>query len=134
MFGKKKGAPVGNKNAQGKHYNRTGLTDGRVLGTAVGALGGPVFSGVHGVVRGARGAKSRAGSAFLGGAAAGAAGGALAGAVLGLGGSGSVVPLSVLGAAAAGTLNGGVHKIGHALGRSHYENAIDTGKRKRGLK
>ena len=126
MFGKKKGAPIGNHNAQGRH-NSTGLTNGRVLGV-VGGMAGPVFSGTHGLIRGAKGAKSRSGSAALGGAIVGGVGGALAGAALG-DDSGALATAS---AGVVGGINGGVHKMGHALGKAHYDNSVNTALKKRG--
>lgn len=140
MFGKKKGAPIGNHNAQGGHngthatgaliHNHTGLTDGRIVGTIAGAAG-PAMSGIHGVVRGARGAKSRAGAAFAGGAIAGGIGSAIAASALGAGDD--TLSAAALGGGLVGAINGGAHKLGHSLGKASYNNRINDGRKKRGL-
>ena len=131
LFGKggKRGAPAGNKNAAGRH-NKTGMTDGRILGTALGAhVGGAL---VHGGIRGLRGAKSRAGYAALGGAASVGAGTYLMGSVMGGEDFGKLA--GVAGTVGGAALSGGLHKAGHSLGKASYENSIRTGKAKRGIK
>ena len=119
IFGKggKRGAPVGNKNAAGKH--RTGGTDGRIMGTAMGALH-PVAALTHGMVRGSKGAKSRAGSAALGGAATLGGVSYLMGKATGDEDFAKGVGMG--GALVGAGLSSGFHKVGHRMGTSSYNN------------
>ena len=131
----KKGAPIGNHNAQGHHngghpgvhhaslkpvYNHTGGTDGRIGSFVLGA-GSPLLAGAHGAIRGAKGAKSRAGAATLGGAIPGVIGGGImTGALLG---TDDVLPGAVAGGLVTGSVSGASHKIGHMITRPTKSNA-----------
>ena len=131
----KKGAPIGNHNAQGHHngghpgvhhtslkpvYNHTGGTDGRIGSFALGATN-PALAGVHGAVRGAKGAKSRAGAAALGGSMSGVVGGSLVAASLL--GNDEVLKGATVGGLITGGISGASHKIGHMVTRPTKSNA-----------
>ena len=130
----KKGAPVGNHNAQGHHnghpgvhhaslkpvYNHTGGTDGRIGAFALGATNS-ILAGAHGAIRGAKGAKSRAGAAALGGSLSGVVGGGLVAASLL--GNDKVLDGAAVGGLITGGISGASHKIGHMVTRPTKSNS-----------